>query len=106
MGELDFDRVITENDAKTFHAEVPVLNPISVAVRAYNPLSLYDESDNLIGYANLAVNAIGMLVAQLIFDYATPERLDMQNNSDSYGVFLEYEDNKVICAKLVFMVIP
>ncbi|SRR5216683_1185390 len=87
------DRVIDESDGKTYHIMTDVyffdnLDYPKVLLNYENPIKVFSEG-KLIGWANVNLGH-DRLVADIFIDYATPERLDLENHSFALYPHLMY----------------
>jgi hypothetical protein len=84
------ERVITQDDARLFRAKVyllesdPVVTFREARIEHVNPLPVYDDTGRLIGGASVVVED-GRVRADLVFDYASPERLDIETEQRVYA---------------------
>lgn len=82
------ERTITEADARLFRVRTVAaeLNP-GVRVEFLNPVEVM-AGGKRIGWASLSIDDVWMtkkIVADLVFDYATPERLSIQAGQKLYA---------------------
>jgi hypothetical protein len=81
-----FGRVIEGSDARivTFKATIARIKTGLCRDKKvhwlYNPVDLLDSTGNLIGFASLFAEG-DRIVAEMTFDYATPDRLTLETNA-------------------------
>lgn len=86
------ERVISQQDVRLYRAQVYLLGSTSemsfagARIEYLNPLPVYDDTGKLIGGANVSCEPSGgKLRADLVFDYAIPERLDIETDQPVYA---------------------
>lgn len=83
----EIDRVFTDSDARLLRVKAHLVDlystwyvPNNTRLQVENPLPVRSEDGRLLGYASAVVEG-HRLVADIAIDYATPERLTIQNGS-------------------------
>jgi hypothetical protein len=82
----DQERIIEQKDVRLYRTSVTLLEP-NVSIRFdgakieyVNPLPVHDDTGRVIGGASIAHDG-QKVTAEIVFDYATPERLDLENDA-------------------------
>lgn len=83
----EIDRVFTDSDARLLRVKADLVSlsptwydPANTRIQVESPLPVRSEDGRLLGYASATVEG-HRLVADIAIDYATPERLTIQNGS-------------------------
>jgi hypothetical protein len=76
MEDATFDRIITQDDARIYHAEGFLLNVLGMNYT--NPVPLFDSSFKRIGDATLTSTYENLREVKLFMDYHCPERLEIE----------------------------
>jgi hypothetical protein len=89
---LPIERVISQQDVRLYRAQVFLLESTpthsfsGAHVEYLNPLPVYDSTGRLIGGATIVQRALdGSVRVDLVFDYAVPERLDIETDQPVYA---------------------
>lgn len=83
----EIDRVFTDSEVRLLRIRATLLelsptwyDPHNTRIQLENPLPIRSEDGRLLGYASVSMEG-SRLVADMSIDYATPERLTIQNGS-------------------------
>lgn len=83
----EIDRVFTDSDARLLRVKTVLVDlspawydPVNTRLQLESPIPVRSEDGRLLGYASAVVEG-HRLVADIAIDYATPERLTIQNGS-------------------------
>jgi hypothetical protein len=87
---MDQDRVIEQDTVRLYRARVTLLESNEdillgeAKIEYLNPLPVLDDTGRAIGGASISSDG-DRVVADLVFDYASPERLDIESDIPVYA---------------------